>query len=187
MRPIIQGAKLGLTECRYQFRHHHWNCSVLPMRHNSLDENYSISPPTTTSPTLPTPQARVLRENKNGNARKRKARNQQNGTSDNLNLGGRDFYSEGPTLKSKKKNRKHSSPPGNMEESSTNNNFVMGGMTKTSSGGKRGQNILQDAPALHLHHHDKEEKGNWNSMMTRGMVPTYNLTCFLFMPSVSNS
>jgi len=50
MRPVIQGAKLGLSECRWQFRHHHWNCSILP-----TEEGSSSSPVV---------QSRVLRENK---------------------------------------------------------------------------------------------------------------------------
>jgi len=30
MRSVVQGAKLGLSECRWQFRFHHWNCSSPP-------------------------------------------------------------------------------------------------------------------------------------------------------------
>ncbi|XP_021947720.1 protein Wnt-5a [Folsomia candida] len=175
MRSVVAGAKLGLSECRWQFRHHHWNCSVLPIQKKTTLSDDKRATTTTTASTIITPQSRILRESKNGNfnpsTRKRKTRNFQNGT-ENLNLG-RDFYSSDPlptTTKSKKKNRKNHSISNDMEDPSTNNNFVMGGMTKSPTG-KRGQQIsLETQPASHSHHHhDKEEKAqNWNSILTRG-------------------
>lgn len=30
MKAIVSGAKLGLSECRWQFRYNHWNCSSPP-------------------------------------------------------------------------------------------------------------------------------------------------------------
>ncbi|CAG7785135.1 unnamed protein product, partial [Allacma fusca] len=32
MGTLVQGARLGLTECRWQFRHHQWNCSGLGLK-----------------------------------------------------------------------------------------------------------------------------------------------------------
>lgn len=165
MLPVIKGAKLGLSECRWQFRNHHWNCSVLPYK---TEETISMLISTTDLP----PQSRVLRENKNGNnnnnpSKKRKARNQRNGT-DNLNLGGKEFYASESSPKSKKKNKK--SNPVVLDGTSTNNFVMGGGMTKSPSRRRvqTEQNQDQEQSVLHLHHHDKEEKANWDSILTRG-------------------
>lgn len=192
MRSVVAGAKLGLSECRWQFRHHHWNCSVLPIQKKTTLSDDKRATTTTTASTIITPQSRILRESKNGNfnpsTRKRKTRNFQNGT-ENLNLG-RDFYSSDPlptTTKSKKRNRKNHSISNDMEDPSTNNNFVMGGMTKSPTG-KRGQQIsLETQPASHSHHHhDKEEKAqNWNSILTRGNHYC-SVICCIF-PAISYS
>src|SRR5665811_336639 len=86
MKAVFQGAKLGLTECRFQFRWHHWNCSVLTLPPSS---SALPSPPTTSTTTTisTTAQTRVLRENKNVNSRtksnpsrRRNARNQKTTT-----------------------------------------------------------------------------------------------------------
>jgi hypothetical protein len=163
MRPIIQGAKLGLSECRWQFRHHHWNCSVLPLKSPE-----TTLPPTTipTSTTTMPPQSRVLRENNKNANRKRKARNHRNGT-DNLNLG-KDFYAAESSPKSRRKNRKNN--PLLLEDGMSTNNFVMDGMTTSTSWPQRAQTeqVQDPQPLLHLHHHDKEEKANWDSILTRG-------------------
>lgn len=159
MRPVIQGAKLGLSECRWQFRHHHWNCSVLPTK-KPMPVILPPAAPASDIFALEPEQKRVFRDNRN-TGRKRKTRNYQNAT-DNLNIG-RNSYSIEPQFKPKKRNRKNLAVI-SIDETSTNNFVLTGGTSSTSSSGKK---MVENHPP-YLHYYDKEEKANWNSMLTRG-------------------